>query len=307
MTESNWSMLSVEDSNSLSPGEQLRAVRERAGWSVERLAGELCLPVERLRALERDEHASFGGVVFVRGYLRRAALLLGRPAQEFIAAYEAFAKGTNPAEIVPSLPPGRLPRRGPPAWIGPLAGGVAVVGLIASTWWLMAPSDHGDSIAAPAPTRAPGALEFTMPEEPRVARAEAIPDPADSAATSGQAEAAEDISATTVTELPPAAAPQPAVSVVEIQAPEILPPGTIELRFEFNEDCWVEVIDAEERRLAYRLYRAGDLVRLRGKAPVSVFLGNADGVRLAVDGTAVPLRPARRDGTARLTVGGGAG
>jgi hypothetical protein len=39
----------------------------------------------------------------------------------------------------------------------------------------------------------------------------------------------------------------------------------------------------------------------------SVFLGNAAGVQLAVDGESVPVRPARRDGTARLTVGGGAG
>jgi cytoskeleton protein RodZ len=82
----------------------------------------------------------------------------------------------------------------------------------------------------------------------------------------------------------------------------------VELRFEFSEDCWLEVTDADERRLAYRLYRAGDVARLRGKAPVAVFLGNAEGVRLTVDGSAIAVRPAaRRDGTARLTVGGGAG
>jgi cytoskeleton protein RodZ len=47
------------------------------GGREQRLAAELCLPMDRLAALERDEHASFGGVVFVRGYLRRAASLLG--------------------------------------------------------------------------------------------------------------------------------------------------------------------------------------------------------------------------------------
>ena len=81
-----------------------------------------------------------------------------------------------------------------------------------------------------------------------------------------------------------------------------------ELRFEFSEDCWLEVTDADEDRLAYRLYRAGDVARLRGKAPLQVFLGNAEGVRLTVNGAPIAVRPAaRRDGTARLTVGGGAG
>jgi cytoskeleton protein RodZ len=41
---------------------------------------------------------------------------------------------------------------------------------------------------------------------------------------------------------------------------------------------------------------------------MAVFLGNAEGVRLTVDGAPIAVRPAaRRDGTARLTVGGGAG
>jgi cytoskeleton protein RodZ len=97
----------------------------------------------------------------------------------------------------------------------------------------------------------------------------------------------------------------PVIETPEAAAPL---PGTAELRFEFSEDCWLEVTDADDRKLAYRLYRAGDVTRLRGKAPMAVFLGNSEGVRLTVDGAPIAVRPAsRRDGTARLTVGGGAG
>jgi len=46
-------------------GERLRRGREQAGWTLERLAGELCLPADRLRALEADDFAGFGGAVFV--------------------------------------------------------------------------------------------------------------------------------------------------------------------------------------------------------------------------------------------------
>jgi cytoskeleton protein RodZ len=287
----------------LTPGELLRAARERAGWTTERLAAELCLPLDRMRALERDDHASFGGAVYVRGYLRRTALLLDVSPQEIIAAYEAGFTGAKPAEVVPGLPPGKPPRRGPPGWIGPLAGAVAVAGVIASTWWVLGPHDAGVTAPEAGVPKRPATLEFTTPEEPRVARIEQLPVEAAPEVTVQSPDPAEGTLASAVV-----ADEHPTeLSIVEAQASVPLPPGTVELRFEFREDCWLEVTDAEDRSLAYRLHRAGDVVRLRGTAPVSVFLGNAEGVRLTVDGTEVPLRTARRDGTARLTVGGGAG
>ena len=310
MNETTLSAAAVSRATQFSPGEQLRAARERAEWTQERLAAELCLPVERLRALERDEHASFGGVVYVRGYLRRAAGLLGIPPQELIAAYESSCEAANPAEIVPGLPPGQLPRRGPPAWLGPAAGATALAAVIGSTWWLLGPSGDGASTADSA-APAPAALEFTEPEEPRVASMDPLPPAAEPAPEPEPAmprgDAAHDELPALATSSRDAEPPRTEVTVVAMQEPAAPPPGTVELRFEFSEDCWLEVVDAEDRQLAYRLHRSGDVARLRGTAPIAVFLGNADGARLTVDGTAVPVRPARRDGTARLTVGGGAG
>jgi cytoskeleton protein RodZ len=288
----------------MSPGEQLRAARERAGWRAETLAAELCLPLERLRALERDEHASFGGAVFVRGYLRRAALLLGLSPQELLGAYEACCEAARPTEVLPSLPPGRIPSSGAPAWGGRLAGGAAIVAAVASTWWIMGPSDEEARTVDATASRAPAALEFTAAEETLVDRAP--PSPQLMPALRELEPVAEEASAAVeAPQLPVAHLPE--TSLVEVQETALPRPGTVELRLEFSEDCWLEVTDAEDRRLAYRLHRAGDVVRLRGTAPVSLFLGNAEGVRLTMDGTAVPLRPARRDGTARLTLGGGAG
>lgn len=328
-------MADMETQAASSPGTQLREARERAGWSVERLASELCLPAERLRALEADDHASFGGVVYVRGYLRRAAGLLDLSAEELIAAYESCCDSPQPTDIVPGPVPGKLPRPGLPGWAAPVSGVAAAVAALAFTWWAMAPDGSENALNndnASAETRP--ALEFLVteelppaPEEQGVASTEPLPGD-DAALGEGDmnapaprlAESAPlapgptgEASGPTgeATGAPAAQAEEGArasARIVQIPEAEILPPGTVELRFEFTEDCWLEVEDAREKRLAYRLYRAGDMARLRGTAPVSVFLGNAAGTRLSVDGSPIAVRPAaRRDGTARLTVGGGEG
>ena len=307
MIEASAPEVVAGQSMQLSPGTQLAAARERAGWTAERLAAELCLPIDRLQALERDEHASFGGVVFVRGYLRRAAGLLGIPPQELIEAFENCCDTTRPGEILPGLAPGQQSRRGPPAWAGSVVGVAVVAAVLAGSWWLLSPGAQ-HSVGPPVLSQAPAAagLEFIRPEEPRVVGAETATETVPEAAPVANPVAS--IEAETVAPASTGELPQPVATVVEIPEPAAPPPGTTELRFEFSEDCWLEVHDADERQLAYRLYRAGDVARLRGKAPVGVFLGNAEGVRLTVDGAAIAVRPAaRRDGTARLTVGGGAG
>lgn len=313
MTDSQESPLG--GAAALSPGTRLRAAREQAGWTVERLAAELGLPPERMRALEADEHAGFGGVVYVRGYLRRAARLFGLPPEDLITAFETCCNAARPAEILPTLAPGRPPRRAAPGWPAPLAG-IAAVALVAGlTWWWLAPQGERPAEIAGTPV-SPATLEFPA-AEPRpapedgqhavVAEQRAVtaePDPGVEPTGAGRYEPT-DATAPVAVALE---VPRTAMRVVETPEPAMPPPGTAELRFEFSEDCWLEVTDADEQRLAYRLYRAGEVARLRGKAPVSVFLGNAEAVRLTVDGSPIAVRPAaRRDGTARLTVGGGAG
>jgi cytoskeleton protein RodZ len=282
-----------ESGTALAAGALLRAARERAGWTAERLAAEMCLSVSRLHALEADDHASLGGAVFVRGYLRRAAGLLGVSPQELVAACEATGGGHGPAAFRPVHTPGARPRRGLPAWAGPLAGVTTIVAVVAGGgWWLDPELD-----ATPRGSAATGAsLDFTMPEPPALAPRIALQEPAPAPVAGG----ADDV---------PLSAAEPVhPQLVQEPEPALPAPGTVELRLVFSEDCWLEITDADDARVAYRLYRSGEVARLRGKAPMTIFLGNADGVQLSVDGAAMAVRPAsRRDGTARLTVGGGAG
>jgi cytoskeleton protein RodZ len=294
----------VSDSieNAAGPGALLRAARERAGWKAERLAAEMCLPVPRLLELERDEHAGFGGAVFVRGHLRRAAALLRLSPQDLLAAYEATCGGCGPAELRPTQVAGT---RSPIAWLGPLSGVTAVAALMAGGWWWLAPELDLPARVGAASAVAGASLEFIVPEpQPSVPRI-ALQDAASAPVAGGTAEEVP-IAATEFGLSLPGAAEMP--DVTQDPEPALAAPGTVELRFAFTEDCWLEVSDADGERIAYRLYHPGEVARLRGKAPMRVFLGNADAVQLTVDGAAMAVRPAsRRDGTARLTVGGGAG
>jgi cytoskeleton protein RodZ len=190
-----------------------------------------------------------------------------------------------------------------PEWSGRAAATALAVGAIAFTWWFMKPPGAPEPIAEATPPAAePAQLELPQPE----VQALPAPEPTAAEAAADEAVAAEE-AAPEATE----AVAAEVVSAESFSAPgdgALELPVTVELRFEFPEDCWVEINDARGTRLAYRLYRAGDVARLRGVAPVEVFLGNAEGVRLTVDDTPVAVRPAaRRDGTARLTVGGGTG
>ena len=47
-----------------------------------------------------------------------------------------------------------------------------------------------------------------------------------------------------------------------------------------EQDSWVDIRDARQVKLLYETVPAGRTVTLEGVAPVSVFLGNAAGVRL---------------------------
>jgi len=322
MANGDWQIVDEQPvvDESTSPGARLREARERAGWTRESFAAELKLPPTRLARLEADDFAAFGPPVFVRGYLRRCAILLRLPPEEILALYEAAA-GPEAPPVEIGLPPGRPPRADRSGWIGPAVAVVLIAAVLAGGWWFFGPSGEESVPVArrPAPEKlAPLTIEPPEAESPRsepeVHLAEARPAEAPTDAGTGTpadeapVPVAQDVfaeAAATVEDALAAAAPG---SPPVVPSETTIPAGQADIRIRLLEDCWLEIIDAEGRRLAYRLGRAGEVTRVRGTAPVSVFLGNAEGVELTVDGETVAVRPAaRRDGTARLTVGGGAG
>jgi cytoskeleton protein RodZ len=92
-------------------------------------------------------------------------------------------------------------------------------------------------------------------------------------------------------------APPPAIPALRPGDPQAT------LTLDFSSDCWMEIHDADGRRLAYRLGEKGDTVTLHGQAPFNVFLGYAPGVTVRYNGEVFDQSPYRHRDMARFHVG----
>ena len=119
------------------PGAHLALLREKQGYSAEYVASKLHLRVCMIDFLEADDYQNMPEPVFIKGYLRAYANLLGVESAPLLEAFnrthETYAKGgreqertlwqtrrpTNKAEHVT-------------AWV---TGAFALVVLVAVAWW----------------------------------------------------------------------------------------------------------------------------------------------------------------------------
>lgn len=253
----------------------LRAAREARGLEVQAVARTLHLNPRTITALEADDFAALPAPIFVRGYLNAYCKLLGEPADGYLEAYSRAAGDPEPPPLVISHGTGdevhgRSSRVTLVSWLVGLAA-VAMVLL----WWIARP-------APPAPE--PQVVEFSPEPEPVTV---SEPEPESRPSTTGEQERAA-VSTEDVTLAPP----------VEFNE------GIVSMRLEFEQESWAEVIDADAQRLYFDLARAGSEVTVEGRPPLTVFLGNAPGVRVFVDGERFDQSPfTRRGNVARFQVG----
>lgn len=79
--------------------------------------------------------------------------------------------------------------------------------------------------------------------------------------------------------------------------------GSDELKATLIGECWIEVADSQNELIYGDLNRAGDVLVLTGRAPLTVLLGNAPMASIEFNGRAINLDPATtRDAIARLTL-----
>ncbi len=299
-------------SQSSSPGARLAAAREQAGMTLQQAAESLRLDVATLQALEAGRFQALGAAVFVRGHLRHYAELLGLPAGEIDAAYEACSAQLAP---LPDLRrtttlPATSASRGVALPPGAALIGAIVLVLIALVWWAMrVPTGrrHAASVSAPAlaspaaaaaaasapPTSSSAARDGAegRPENPAVVPAAVRAEPA-----GARSEAAAAARNSTPASKDATAAAKDAAAASKDAKDASAARTTVRLAIRFNQDSWAEIYDARRVTLYHAVGGAGSERHLTGAAPLRVLIGNPDGVVLELDGHPVALRPAAESG-----------
>lgn len=78
-------------------GAMLRTARNQRNLQIEQVAKELHLDARVVIAIENDDQAALPEPIFVQGYLRSYARLVGLPADEIVRRY--CAQGPNPPPL----------------------------------------------------------------------------------------------------------------------------------------------------------------------------------------------------------------
>jgi len=317
-------------------GRTLRAAREARRLSLERASELLRIEPKFLVALEEERFDAIGPPVFVKGYLRHYSELLGLDARALIDAHrDEIGKDEPNVRARRSL--GHERERSVAAWVMAVAG----VALAAALLWLVGlpildvPEDEAavvaseielDAPASPfagreAPSDSAPARGVTDADVPPV-RVVPLEEPARSdASDASSAGPATDLgSGGEEANMRPDAAgvdvplgddlslasPEPGLrgaGEAEDPAGGRMAAHRLEIELRFVEDSWTEVTSEDDERLFYGLARAGAEERVRADTPVTVLLGNADGVVVRVNGEAFSYpRGSRRGDLARFTL-----
>jgi cytoskeleton protein RodZ len=78
-------------------GTYLRQTREQQGLSLQQVADKLFLNMHFVKAIESDDYSSLPSAVFVRGYLKNYAKLLGLSTEAVMEAYDVIGQGHTPS------------------------------------------------------------------------------------------------------------------------------------------------------------------------------------------------------------------
>lgn len=276
--------------------ERLRKLREDLGWALDETAQKLKMPASTLAELEGGHFDRLGTPVYLKGYLRSYARLLGLDSDECETALAAGMPATPP--ILPAT--GAVARRvtwlDRYKWAASYVVGTALA--LTAVHWLVnnTPQLGGPSRSAPERIAAP----LPPPAAPLNPTAQPV--------TENTAQAA-----TSLDPVPPAPVLAslspfgrvPFENPTETAAEESS--GADGLLLHFDQRSWIEVKAADGRVLHSGLVAAGRELGFAEGAPFAVRIGNVSGVRVSIGGQSVDLSAHSRGNVATFRVARGAG
>jgi cytoskeleton protein RodZ len=286
-------------------GAALLGERRRQGLSLGDVSRQLKLSVRQVEALERDDYSAYKGPVFIHGFIRNYAKLLGLDPEPLIRATDSML---NPPPVVSASAPPEQQRPRPVRTVPikrrvwPAVLTVLVVAIAMSVYFggrrapdagRSAPSVAARDKPAPPPKQAAAARTGT----------EAKSKPESKAGTESAAVKAAtrpDAKPETKTETKTKAETAGRAPVETAAANATGLSGRVTVRMFFEQESWVEIKDHAGNTIFGQLNAAGSRRSVSGEPPLSVVVGNAAGVRLFVGDKNIDLAPHTRVDVARL-------
>lgn len=273
-------------------GATLKHAREQRKLSEIDLARNLRLEPRIIRQLEEERFDELPAPAFVRGYLRSVGKELGVDTSRLLELFNAQStREAPPLADFESRPPVEITSD---SRIVRYTTVVLLVGLLLLVvmWW----RSHGDSFSMLEYLHEsnPSAIVPIPPTPPLSYKFEQITHAQDPFFR------APDIEVAAITSVdgdtPPAATTAGSADSATSGASDIV--------INSSADAWIEILDADGARLYYNLVRPANEVRITGKRPYTLVIGNAPAVRLSFAGKRVDLAPLVRDGVVKTTLGG---
>jgi len=278
---------------SATPGQLLRRAREARKLSIESVAERMHLAVDIIHALENGDYGKLPAPTYIRGYLRAYATYVGIDGDKLVEEYNLLVGKLPPELVLEAIPSASQPGKKPDSTIVILSV-VVVVAILALIGWLSS-EETGQSgeLTTQQQEQTTDRIEHVLPEQEALiaTMSDNVPDKVPAQVSTPEVSvdeppvtpAQEILLPVTVRE-----EPEP-VAIVDVSPPvpvtkvSTATDGQLRLSLAFDGSSWVEVHDANNKRLLMRLARAGSRYNVTGEPPLSVLLGNARVVRLMVN------------------------
>jgi cytoskeleton protein RodZ len=297
------SVMERDDALSFAPkaGSDLRAARERIGWTLQQIADALRIRLQYLEALEDGRIGDLPGNAYALGFLRTYANTLGLDPNEIARRFKAEASGVNQkTELAFPVP---VPDRGVPAGAAVLLGVILAIGAYAGWYRLSGEGKLPAETATQIPVRLAPLVQQAVPP--------AVPPPQ----PAGPAQTAPTLAAPTQTvptqaapsaaaplvvlpssrladtepvqpeDAPPVPAISPSSAAAAVPSPAmVVSPDQSRITLRANADSWVQVRDRGGQVLLNRVLHPGETWDVPARSNLLLTTGNAGGTDLLVDG-----------------------
>jgi cytoskeleton protein RodZ len=271
-------------------GGDLRAARERLGWSIEDVSAALRIRLPHLEALEEGRIDLLPGNAYAVGFLRTYARALGLDPDEIARRFKAEASEVNRrTELVFPAP---MPQRGVPAGAVILLGVVLAIGAYAGWYRLSGEGRLPAETVARVPERLATLAEQAVP--PSAPATPPVPVVVAAAPTAAPLAPGPDQPAPPVPSISPSSAaaaavtPPPMAATPAVQ-PDAPAPDQPRIVVQATADAWLQVRDRNGGVLLNKILHNGESWPVPLRPNLVLTTGNAGGTQLVVDGVLTPV------------------